>query len=67
MLERQVRHSFNSAIASRVTSPQDLRQLFLQPQRTLQQSGEFEDLRMLRICVYVFARSFCEAACVVKT
>jgi hypothetical protein len=34
---------------------------------TLQQSGEFEDLRMLRICVYVFARSFCEAACVVKT
>jgi hypothetical protein len=30
-----VRHPFNSAIAPRVTPRQDLRQLFLQPQRTL--------------------------------
>jgi hypothetical protein len=48
MLERQVRHSFNSAIASRVTSPQDLRQLFLQPQRAAWQSGAKRSKRILR-------------------
>jgi hypothetical protein len=40
MLELQVQHAFNSAIALRVTSPQDLHQLFLQPQRSLQLTSD---------------------------
>jgi hypothetical protein len=48
MLERQVRHSFNSAIASRVTSPQDLRQLFLQPQRALNPASDLWIARFAR-------------------
>jgi hypothetical protein len=50
MLDYKGATPFNSAIASRVTSPQDLRQLFLQPQRTLNLTGD------RRICAS-FARA----------